>query len=50
MATCILIDNGRSLFTLPKLQIIANKKVLQLKNVRRVGVDLKITLSNKTSF
>jgi diaminohydroxyphosphoribosylaminopyrimidine deaminase/5-amino-6-(5-phosphoribosylamino)uracil reductase len=45
MATCVLGDNGRGLFTLPNLHTMADKKVLQFKDVRRVGVDLKMTLT-----
>jgi diaminohydroxyphosphoribosylaminopyrimidine deaminase/5-amino-6-(5-phosphoribosylamino)uracil reductase len=45
MASCVLGDNGRGLFTLPNMQTIADKKVLQFKDVRRVGVDLRLTLT-----
>ncbi len=45
MATCVLGDSGRGLFSLPSVQNMADKKVLQLKNVRQVGADLKLTLS-----
>lgn len=44
MATCVLGDNGRGLFTLPTVQSMTDKKVLQLKSVRQVGMDLKLTL------
>lgn len=46
MASCVLGDNGRGLFTLPNLQMMADKKVLQFKDMRRVGTDLKLTLTN----
>jgi diaminohydroxyphosphoribosylaminopyrimidine deaminase/5-amino-6-(5-phosphoribosylamino)uracil reductase len=46
MATCVLGDNGRGLFTLPSIKTIADKKVLQLKEVQRLGNDLKMTFSN----
>jgi diaminohydroxyphosphoribosylaminopyrimidine deaminase/5-amino-6-(5-phosphoribosylamino)uracil reductase len=45
MASCVLGDNGRGLFAMPNMQTMADKKVLQFKNVRRVGVDLKMTLT-----
>jgi diaminohydroxyphosphoribosylaminopyrimidine deaminase/5-amino-6-(5-phosphoribosylamino)uracil reductase len=45
MATCVLGDNGRGLFTLPSLQSISDKKMLHLSNLRRVGIDLRMTLT-----
>lgn len=45
MATCVLGDNGRGLFSLPNLNTIADKKTLQLNEVKRVGIDLRLTLS-----
>jgi diaminohydroxyphosphoribosylaminopyrimidine deaminase/5-amino-6-(5-phosphoribosylamino)uracil reductase len=45
MASCVLGDNGRGLFTLPNLQTMADKKVLQLKQVRQIGVDLRLRLT-----
>jgi diaminohydroxyphosphoribosylaminopyrimidine deaminase/5-amino-6-(5-phosphoribosylamino)uracil reductase len=45
MAICVLGNNGRGLFSLPNLNTIADKKNLQLKEVKRVGVDLRLTLS-----
>lgn len=43
MAPCILGDQGRGLFKLPGLQQMADKKQLQLRDVRQVGPDLKLT-------
>ncbi len=45
MATCILGDQGRGLFHVPSLQTMADKKTLQLKDVRHIGADIKFTLS-----
>ncbi len=44
MASCILGDQGRGLFHLPQLQMMADKKKLHLRDVRQVGQDLKLTL------
>ncbi len=43
MAPCILGDQGRGLFNVPGLQLMADKKQLQLRDVRQVGPDLKLT-------
>lgn len=43
MAPCILGDQGRGLFSVPGLQQMADKKQLQLRDVRQVGQDLKLT-------
>ncbi|MBL6986729.1 MAG: bifunctional diaminohydroxyphosphoribosylaminopyrimidine deaminase/5-amino-6-(5-phosphoribosylamino)uracil reductase RibD [Methylobacter sp.] len=43
MAPCILGDQGRGLFSLPGLQRMADKKQLKLRDVRQVGLDLKLT-------
>ncbi|MFU8788265.1 MAG: bifunctional diaminohydroxyphosphoribosylaminopyrimidine deaminase/5-amino-6-(5-phosphoribosylamino)uracil reductase RibD [Methylobacter sp.] len=43
MAPCILGDQGRGLFNLPGLQLMADKKQLKLCDVRQVGSDLKLT-------
>ncbi|MDO9139907.1 MAG: bifunctional diaminohydroxyphosphoribosylaminopyrimidine deaminase/5-amino-6-(5-phosphoribosylamino)uracil reductase RibD [Methylobacter sp.] len=43
MAPCILGDQGRGLFNVPGLQLMADKKPLQLCDVRQVGPDLKLT-------
>ncbi len=43
MAPCILGDQGRGLFVLPGLQLMADKKQLKLLDVRQVGSDLKLT-------
>ena len=43
MAPCILGDQGRGLFNVPGLQLMADKKQLQLRDVRHVGPDLKLT-------
>lgn len=44
MAPCILGDQGRGLFHLPEMQKIADKKVLNMTDVRHVGTDLKFLL------
>jgi len=46
MATCVLGDKGRGLFSLPDLHTMADKKVFSLKEVRQIGVDLKLTLTH----
>jgi diaminohydroxyphosphoribosylaminopyrimidine deaminase/5-amino-6-(5-phosphoribosylamino)uracil reductase len=43
MAPCILGDQGRGLFNLPGLQLMADKKQLKLRDIRQVGPDLKLT-------
>ncbi len=43
MASCVLGDQGRGLFSLPGLQRMADKKQLKLRDVRQVGQDLKLT-------
>ncbi len=43
MAPCVLGDQGRGLFNLPALQNMADKKQLNMKAVRQVGSDLKLT-------
>jgi len=43
MASCILGDGGRGLFTLPDIESMADKKMLKLADVRQVGPDLKLT-------
>jgi diaminohydroxyphosphoribosylaminopyrimidine deaminase/5-amino-6-(5-phosphoribosylamino)uracil reductase len=45
MASCILGDQGRGLFSLPGLQQMTDKKQLKLHDVRQVGQDLKLTYS-----
>ena len=45
MAPCILGDQGRGLFTVPGLQSMADKKSLNLRDVRQIGSDLKLTLT-----
>ncbi len=42
MATVILGDQGRGLFNMPTLQIMADKKELHLKQTRQIGNDLKL--------
>ena len=45
IAPCILGDAGRGLFKLPQaLQSMNDKKLLQLKETRQVGEDLRLTL------
>ena len=43
MATCILGDKGRGLFHLPHMQVMADKKQLQMTATRQVGADLRLT-------
>jgi diaminohydroxyphosphoribosylaminopyrimidine deaminase / 5-amino-6-(5-phosphoribosylamino)uracil reductase len=45
MASSVLGDNGHGLFTLPNLQTMADKKVLQFEEIRRVGADLRLKLT-----
>ncbi|ASF44728.1 bifunctional diaminohydroxyphosphoribosylaminopyrimidine deaminase/5-amino-6-(5-phosphoribosylamino)uracil reductase RibD [Methylovulum psychrotolerans] len=44
MAPAILGDQGRGLFHLPKVLTMADKRELQLLDVRQVGGDLRLTL------
>jgi len=44
MAPCILGDQGRGLFQLPGITMMADKKVLKMSDVRQVGGDLRLTL------
>ncbi len=46
MAPCVLGDQSRGLFSIPSLQTMADKKTLQLREVRQVGPDLRLTLSS----
>ena len=45
MATSILGDQGRGLFTLPGVLRMADKKQLSLLDVRQIGPDLRLVLS-----
>ncbi len=45
MAPCVLGDSGRGLFHLPGLENMAQRKSLLFKQVRQVGPDLKLTLT-----
>jgi len=45
MAPCVLGDQGRGLFTLPDMNTMADKKNLNLVDVRQVGPDLKLTFT-----
>lgn len=45
MAPCVLGDQGRGLFTLPNMNTMADKKNLNLADVRQVGPDLKLTFT-----
>lgn len=49
MAPAILGDGGRGLFTLPALQMMRDKKTIQWRDVRRVGADLRLTVTFKES-
>lgn len=48
MAPCLLGDQGRGLFHLPRVQAMADKKTLKLVDVRSVGPDLRLTFSSLT--
>ncbi len=45
MAPCVLGDSGRGLFHLPGLENMAERKSLLFKQIRHVGPDLKLTLT-----
>lgn len=45
MASCVLGDQGRGLFTLPGIQRMADKKQLSLRDVRQIGPDLRLVLN-----
>lgn len=45
MAPCVLGDQGRGLFALPDMNTMADKKNLNLADVRQVGPDLKLTFT-----
>jgi len=45
MAPCVLGDQGRGLFTVPGMNTMADKKNLNLTDVRQVGPDLKLTFT-----
>ena len=45
MAPCVLGNKGRGAFALPELQSMTDKKMLQWRDVRHVGADLRLTLS-----
>ncbi len=45
MAPSILGDEGRGLFTIPRLQRMHDKKTIQWRDVRHVGVDLRFTVT-----
>lgn len=44
LAPCVLGDQGRGLFHLPKLQYMADRFELRLVETRQVGSDLRLTL------
>ena len=46
MASCVLGDKGRGIFSLPELQSMTDKKILQWLDVRHVGHDLRLTLAS----
>ncbi len=46
MAPCVLGDQARSLFHLPGLQAMVDKKRLKLLEVRQVGPDLRLTFNS----
>lgn len=47
MAPCVLGDQGRGLFNLPSMQMMADKKQLNISSVRQVGPDLRMTFTVK---
>ncbi len=47
MAPCVLGDRGRGLFHLPGLQTIADKRQLNLLEVRRIGPDIRMTFNSR---
>ncbi len=47
MAPSILGDEGRGLFSLPGLKSMADKVRLQILDIRKVGVDFRVTFSVK---
>lgn len=47
MAPCVLGDQGRGLFSVPGLERIADKKNLNLRDVRQIGSDLKLILASR---
>lgn len=44
-APCVLGDQARGLFSLPMLQTMAERKPLHFEDVRRVGPDIRLTLT-----
>jgi diaminohydroxyphosphoribosylaminopyrimidine deaminase/5-amino-6-(5-phosphoribosylamino)uracil reductase len=46
IASCVLGDKGRGAFALPELQFMTDKKILQWRDVRHVGRDLRLTLTS----
>ncbi len=44
MATCVLGDKGRGVFSLPLVQTMNDKKQLSIRDIRYFGQDLKLTL------
>lgn len=48
MAPCVLGDQARGLFHLPGMQTMADKKRLNLLEVRQVGPDLRLTFNSRT--
>jgi diaminohydroxyphosphoribosylaminopyrimidine deaminase/5-amino-6-(5-phosphoribosylamino)uracil reductase len=47
LAPCVLGDRGRGLFHLPGLDRMADWYVMALQDVRRVGKDVRLTLSKQ---
>lgn len=45
IAPCILGNQGRGLFALPRLQKLTDKKLIRFQDVRHFGQDLKLTLT-----
>jgi diaminohydroxyphosphoribosylaminopyrimidine deaminase/5-amino-6-(5-phosphoribosylamino)uracil reductase len=45
MAPAIMGDGGRGLFNLPELQRMVDKRHVQWRDVRRVGADLRVTIT-----
>jgi diaminohydroxyphosphoribosylaminopyrimidine deaminase/5-amino-6-(5-phosphoribosylamino)uracil reductase len=42
LAPCLVGDNAHGLFNLPELSSLAGKQSLQIRDVRQVGVDIRV--------
>ncbi len=50
LAPCVLGDSARGLFQLPGMNAMADRKHLKIRQVRQIGVDLKIQLQPDDEF